>query len=283
MKYESFFTDVYSREEAKVIFFGVDYTRDSKKSLAALRKASWFVEPLDAEKKKNLLEYVKTFDVGNIKVKKMEEISRIFQSLIKENKIPFMLSRGHLASYYTTQTLDDETRIIVFDAHFDLQDNYIDELIGWDVPVEKTDEKKFNGSTWLRRLSEIYNPKHIMVLGIRSFGEEELKYAEERGILFYTSYEVKEKIDQILPVIREFTKGSNVYISLDIDVFDPSIAPAVDYPEPDGLILREFKKLVDAISGKIIGFDTCCFKPINDNLLTEFLVVKAIFSLLSRI
>ena len=280
---KKFFTDVYGKKEADVIFFGVDYTKDSKKALNQLREASWFVEPFDPDKKKNLLENIKLFDIGNKKIRKMSDISKLFSAIRKSGKIPFMLSRGHLASYYTTKTLPENTKIVIFDAHCDLQDEYIDELISWDVPVEKANKKRFNGSTWLRRLTEIRNPKNIMLIGIRSFDEDELNYMREKGILFYTSKEVKEKTEEVKLILRQFTNLSNVYVSLDADVFDPSIAPAVDYPEPDGIYFNHFRELAGSIVGRIVGFDTTCFKPIDDNLVTEFLLVKSILVLLSRI
>ena len=87
-------------------------------------------------------------------------------------------------------------------------------------------------------------------------------------------------------MLRKFLDGSRVYISVDIDAFDPSIAPKVDHPEPNGLFLNEFMELIEAFDkSKLAGLDLCCIKDLNDNQRTEFLgirVVLEILSLLSR-
>jgi len=83
--------------------------------------------------------------------------------------------------------------------------------------------------------------------------------------------------------IQEFSEDSRIYITLDVDVFDPSIAPAVHQPEPDGIYFLEFKSLLRAISGSIVGFDVCCLKPIKGNQITEFLVTRVLFEILSLV
>jgi agmatinase len=269
----------FNEEEANVIFFGIDYTKDSKEILEKIRDSSYFVEPFDFHGN-NLLEKVRLFDIGDFKIKSFEEISQKFIKIRKENKIPFMISRGHLPTFYATKNLKKE-KLIVFDAHADCKNEYIDEIIAFDVDKNK-DEKRFNGSTWLRRLLENSNIE-VLLIGLRSFDEEEINFLKNRGAKFFISLDIiRNKVGVIEEIVR-FTKDSEVYISLDLDVFDPSILPATDYPEPGGLSYFDFVDIIESIKGKLIGADVCCLKPIEDNLISEFLAVKSIFHILSKV
>jgi len=268
-----------TREEANVIFFGVDYTKDSKKALKKVREISYYVEPFDFGGR-NILEKVKLFDRGNLRIKYLEEISKSFIEIRKENKVAFMISRGHLPTFYVAKNLKKE-KLVVFDAHADCKNEYIDELIAFDVDKNK-DRKKFNGATWLRRLLE---NSHIEVLlvGLRSFDEDEISFLMSKKIKFFTSLDVIRNKRKVKKEIAKFTKNSDIYISLDFDVFDPSVFPATDYPEPGGLSYFDFVDIIESVKGKLIGADVCCFKPNEKNLASEFLVVKSIFHILSKV
>jgi agmatinase len=269
----------FDEKEANLIFFGLDYTKDSKEILENIRNTSYFIEPFDFYGN-NLLEKARLFDAGDFKIKNFEEISRKFIEIRKENKIPFMISRGHLPSFYATKNLKRE-KLIVFDAHADCKNEYIDEIIAFDVDKNK-DEKRFNGSTWLRRLLE--NSKiEVLLIGLRSFDEEEINFLKNRGAKFFISLDIIRNKVGVLEEVVKFTKGSEVYISLDLDVFDSSILPATDYPEPGGLSYFDFADIIESIKGKLIGADVCCLKPIEDNLISEFLTVKSIFHILSKV
>jgi agmatinase len=269
----------FNEKEANVIFFGIDYTKDSRLLLEKIREASYFVEPFDIYGN-NLLEKVRLFDAGDFKIKDFGEISQKFIEIRKENKIPFMLSRGHLPSFYATKNLKKE-KLIVFDAHADCKNEYIDEIIVFDADKNK-DEKKFNGSTWLRRLLE--NSKiEVLLIGLRSFDEEEISFLKDKGVKFFTSLEIIRKKVEVLNEIDRFTKDSEIYISLDLDVFDPSILSATDYPEPGGLTYFDFVDIIESIKGKLIGANVCCLKPIENNLVSEFLAIKSIFHILSKV
>jgi agmatinase len=121
------------------------------------------------------------------------------------------------------------------------------------------------------------------LIGLRSFDEEEINFLKNRGVIFFTSLDIiRNKVGVIEEIVR-FTKDSEVYISLDLDVFDPSILPATDYPEPGGLSYFDFVDIIEAIKGKLIGADVCCLKPIENNRISEFLVIKSIFHILSKV
>jgi len=274
-----FAISLFNRKEANVVFFGLNYTKDSKKLLKKIRDASYFVEPFDMFGK-NLIEKVRLFDAGDLKIRNFEEISKKFLKIRKENKVPLMISRGHLPTFYVAKNLKEE-KLIVFDAHADCKNEYLDKLVAFDVDKSK-DKRKFNGSTWLRRLLE-NSDIEVLLLGLRSFDEDELEFLKENEVKFFTSIDIIRNKMSVLDEVSKFSKNSEIYISLDSDVFDPSVFPATDYCEPGGITYLDFIDIINSIEGRIIGADVCCLNPNNDNKASEFLVVKSIFHILSKI
>jgi arginase family enzyme len=82
--------------------------------------------------------------------------------------------------------------------------------------------------------------------------------------------------------ISIFTEGKKIWVNLDVDCFDPSIAPNVDYSEPEGINFRQFCEIVSAFRGRIAGITLCGGNPMQGNV-TEFLSVRCVFELLSKV
>ena len=278
-----FLNSPYSFKEANVVFFGVPIGKRFYDAAKALRNTPVYMEDFDIASKKELLEGIKVVDVGDLKPKKTEDITQYTRSIIENNKIPVAIAGDH-PSLFTIPAFPEGNKVISFDAHCDLKDEYKDDNI---VDLSNLWNGKFdarvNGATWLRRLSETMDPKNILLIGVRSCDAEELKFIEESGITYITVGDIQENREAAQKKIQEFSEGSKVYITLDVDVFDPSIAPAVHQPEPDGIYFLEFKSLLRAISGNIVGLDVCCLKPIKGNQITEFLATRALFEILSLV
>ncbi len=282
---KKFLADMFNEKESNVIVFGVPLGKNGKKEIDSIRDVSWFVETYDLDKKIDMLEDVRIFDSGDLKKPSLKEITERTKKIIESGKIPFILGGNHLSSLYSIQAVPTDTKLVVFDAHCDLKNEYMDEKIKeMGILGEKNVvNKKTNDATWLRRLCELRNPKSIIVLGVRSGDEEEIKFMKENSILYYTSNDIKNNMNEVRLILHQFTKLSKVYVSLDVDVFDPSIAPAVDHPEANGINFDHFKELLSVIYGEIIGMDVCCLRPMKDNQITEFLTVRAIFEILRKI
>lgn len=263
-----FVYDIFTPEEASVIVFGVPLGENSFKSLNSLRKVSQLIEPFDIDKGKNLLEGLKIADIGDIEIEDLNEIFKQTKNIIDKGKVPLALGGKHLLSLYTIKALPENAKLIVFDAHCDSKDIYLG--------------SKFNSATWLRRVCETIGTKNVVLLGVRSCDEEEFDFIRENNILYFTSTQIKNNLEEIKQKLRSFLKNSSVYISIDIDVFDPSVAPATYFTEPNGLLLDEFLELIQEIcKQKIIGLDLVEVKPLSENKITEFLAVKVIFEILS--
>lgn len=285
---KKFIHDNYTEEEANVIVFGVPIGRFSKEALDSLRETNWFIEFFDLDKEKFLLENVKVFDKGNLEILDYQQLSKVTDAtkrILNKGKIPLILGGGHLLTLYSFQAFEKSTKLIVFDAHCDVKDEFIDgKILDLDFISDNVKlDSRVNDSTWLRRLSEKVNPKNVVQIGLRSGDKKELDFLKKNRIKYYTANQIKEHMKKIKNDIHKFTKNSNIYISLDVDVFDPSIAPAVDHPEPNGLLFKEFQELVNSISGKLVGVDLVCLKPIKGNQVTEFTAIRALFEILGLI
>jgi len=287
MKEKTFLTESDEFEEADVVIFGVPLGKDAKKSLDSLRETSWFVEFFDVDKKKNLIENLKFFDAGDISLTSENDILVKTKEILDKNKIPLILGKSHLLTLFSLRAFD-KVKVVSFDAHADIKNEYEDEKISQSIePLNLKEPSKYNCTTWLRRVFE-EGKKDIAIIGLRSCDEEDYDFIEKNGILAFTPNQTRKNFyekERIKEELRKFSKNSKVYLSVDIDVFDPSIAPAVDHPEPNGLLLPEFLEILEIFKGKIVGFDLVeiafCEKKLME--ITEFLATRVILEILSRL
>lgn len=125
--------------------------------------------------------------------------------------------------------------IIIFDAHADL-----DESTG--IPTHED---------YLRKLVEdnIIDPAKVILIGLRNFHAIEKRYMQDNKIIFYTCRHIEsaglESIcDEVMAKAREW---DHVYVSIDIDVLDPSHAPGTNHPEPAGLAARDLLRFIQRL------------------------------------
>lgn len=273
--HEKFFTDLFTEDESDVIVIGLPSGPSGQEYLKSIRKASWFVEIFDIYKKKNLFQK-KIADAGDVKDR--SSLEQKLREIFTKEKIPIVITKGDIASYHACKILKD-VKVISFDAHTDLLDEYTDEKIQW---IDGFFDKRVNSATWLRRTAEIVGEENICVVGLRSINEDLVNYLHERKIFHFTPRDIRKNLPRIKEIIAAFTKNSKIYLNVDMDFFDPSIAPSVDYPEPEGLYFSEFQEIFSSFGGKIVGATICGGNPSN-NQVTEFLTVRTIFELLSKI
>ncbi|MDH4029041.1 MAG: arginase family protein, partial [Nitrospirota bacterium] len=120
--------------------------------------------------------------------------------------------------------------------------------------------------------------ENIVSVGIRSMDSSELKNIKQEN-MFYASdiYNTKEWIGKVAEKLTE-----HVYVTIDLDVFDPSIMPSTGTPEPGGLGWYDVIDLLETVSKKknIVGFDVVELCP-SKNPAPDFLAAKLIYKLLS--
>jgi arginase family enzyme len=272
-------------KEADVIIFGAPVGKHSK-SIENLRKESFYLEPFDLNKRFNFFDKLKVADIGNIRLKSLDDITKKVRQILDKKKVPVMFSGGHVASYFSIKGFDEDVKVVVFDAHCDSRNQYSNDKYLEEMSYIKgiKFDPKINPVTWFRRSSESRNPKNYFTIGLREGDEFELEYLEKNGIQFFTAQRMKENFDELKRNLKDFVQGSKVYISVDMDGFDPAFAPAVYHPEPGGFSYQDFAELMTVFNNsRIVGFDIVEIRSIPNNNVTEFLATRVVFEILKYI
>jgi agmatinase len=153
--------------------------------------------------------------------------------IFEEKKRTIFLGGDHSISYFLTRAFFDYCQnsgrdpcLIVFDAHADCR-----KPVNKNFPTQKE---------WLRQLIEDGFPsKNILLVGGRNVWKEEINFLEKNKIKRIGVNELNNNSEEITDVIMEFSNGKELYVSLDIDVVDPSFAPGTNLPEVGGLTSRQ--------------------------------------------
>lgn len=159
----------------------------------------------------------------------------------------------------------DDLSVVIFDAHSDMRDDY--------------DDNKYSHACVSKRICDIgINPIQI---GIRSMDISEKKNICSSNVFFAKDI-VNTNDSWIKDMLEKLNK--NVYVSIDLDAFDPSVVPSVGTPEPGGLGWYETIKILKAIVSvrNIISFDVVELCP-NELKYSDFAAAKLIYTLLSMI
>jgi|Deesub1362B_J571_1020462.scaffolds.fasta_scaffold01262_6 agmatinase len=276
MHIDSYFSISNSNfDEAEYVIFGIPYDATqsfrsgSRFAPNAIREASWNLESYSLYFDFDL-SYAKIFDAGNINTDcSFEEIiHRTSDFLTRKEFFPVALGGEHTVSYACVKDLRDFC-YLTFDAHLDLRNEF--------------DGNKFNHACTVRRVYEKYETgevERIVQIGVRSGTSEEREFARRRGIEIYYSWDILEGgIDWILKRLEPYDR---IYISLDMDVFDPAFAPGVSAPEPFGLHPIHFLRLIDEISDRIVGFDVVEVIPDGEKI-TQMLAAKIVGEVISAV
>jgi agmatinase len=249
---EAFFEKFEEIDNANFIIFSVpidvtsSYRSGSRFAPSAIRRASHYMESF-SDRTKLDWDNLNLTDIGEIDIEQsisttLEKIEKICLEIKKIGKIPVMLGGEHTISLGALNSLKPDATV-VFDAHLDLRDTLF--------------EEKICHATWLRRSSE-KNRSKIVVIAARALSKEEVVYANTNNIEVITALDIKkigisktcERLEKCLKDIK------SVYLSIDMDSLDPSEAPAVGNPCPEGISTSELLDIVTFISKyKICGVD----------------------------
>jgi agmatinase len=152
--------------------------------------------------------------------------------------------------------------VLQLDAHGDLRAEY--------------QGSPFSHASVMRRIVDAGIP--TVGIGIRSISEEEVVFIRERGLHRFSGRDLVRKRIDLTHMLSSLT--GDVYVTLDLDGFDPSEAPGVGTPEPGGFGWFDFLDIIDALKGRrIVGFDVVELMPLPGNVVTDFLAAKATYRL----
>ena len=211
------------------------------------------------------LESVNIEDLGNTRHTVVAEemltmVQKITTELLQRNKQIVILGGEHLITLGSYPSFPKETGYLVFDAHYDLRDEYAD--------------NKLSHAAYLRRIVEKRGAENIIHVGARAFVKDELSFLTEHNIKIISDKDIREGYGPKLvkDAISTFDK---IYASFDIDVLDPAFSPGVGNPEANGITSREFFDMIYSIEGtKVTGFDIVELNPNYDSGATASLAAK---------
>ena len=178
-------------------------------------------------------------DNGNVELSNKLIYKNSFEVFEEQPKAIF-LGGDHSISYSTTRAFFDycqsnekEPCLIIFDAHADCM-----------KPMKEPTHEE-----WLRKLIEDGFPtKNILLVGVRNMWKDEITFIKEKGIKVISMNQLLKDLEDTCDVIMEFSNNKELYVSIDIDVLDPSFAPATGYSEPGGLSSRDFIYIIQRIN-----------------------------------
>lgn len=267
-----------SFSEAKFVIFGVpfdstaSYRPGSRFGPTAIREASANIETWSWRTDMDF-EDVKIHDLGDVSIvhgdciETLKRVKEVVEGINSHGKIPIMIGGEHIITLGAIRGLKDAA-VISFDAHFDMRDEYL--------------SNKLSHACVMRRIVEEVGRERVMIIGVRATYKEEIDYVKKNKISYITSNKINNsKINEVVNEIKDSLKDfKKVYISIDMDVLDPSYAPGVSNPEPEGISISTLLDILDGISNeRIIGFDLVEVSPPYDNGITSITASKIIYEL----
>jgi agmatinase len=216
---------------------------------SAIRRASWGIETFSPYFKKDLSQ-CSIHDMGDLELPLGEKkisltlIRKALSKILSKKKFPILLGGDHLITLPIIEEIFriyPQLRLIHIDAHTDLRDDYLGESL--------------SHSTVMRKVVNHLGEGRLFQIGIRSGTEEEFSLARKMKSIVSLQ-------PASLSSMTKRLRDQPVYISLDLDVIDPSLLRGVGAPEPGGLSFQEFISLLKKLQTlHVIGFDIVELTP----------------------
>ncbi len=193
-------------------------------------------------------------DVGQT----IERVRQVCEEIVDDEKKPVLLGGEHSISLGGVRACKPDS-VLVLDAHAD----------AWD----ELEGSKWSHSCVSRRMHE--ETGQLSVAGVRSISEEELDYSKKKG--FNVFYANNSTVGDVVKSLK-----GRVYVSVDVDVLDPSVMPSTGTPEPGGLSWEQVCSLLDAVGQKrkVVGFDLVELSPIPFLEAPNYLAAKLLYKMI---
>lgn len=222
------------------------YKSGSRFGPILIREASYSFENFNLDLKKSLNTCF--FDFGDIDVvngnlnETLKKVNETILELLNLGIKPILLGGEHSISLASIEAIANlnEVTIVHLDAHMDLADTL--------------NEEKYSHGTVMRRIHDL-NPKNIIQIGIRSSSKEEFDFSNNcSNISYFSSKDVFNNFDAIKSALEAI--DNPIYLTIDLDVLDPSFTGAVGNPTPLGINPFHVQEILKTLENKdILGFD----------------------------
>ncbi|HUW19573.1 MAG TPA: agmatinase [Sedimentisphaerales bacterium] len=260
---------------AEVVIVPVPYDRTSTwlkgadKGPAAIIEASANMELYDIETDSEVYKKgIFTDEALPVELSPEEMVEAVrgrVENYIKQGKFVVVLGGEHSVSIGAIRAhceSNQDVSVLQLDAHSDLREEY--------------DGSKYNHACVMARAREI---APIVQVGIRSMDICEKEFINKDNIFFAEDiYGSTDWIDEVIARLSD-----RVYVTIDLDVFDPSVVPATGTPEPGGLLWYDVLALLRTVFEKrnVVGFDVVELCPNDNSKPSDFLAAKLVYKLLS--
>jgi len=247
-------------EEADVVIYSVpmdattSFRPGTRLAGNAIRVDSFGVEWYSPYRKANLKHY-QTCDIGDLDLPigavedALQVIYATTKQILSDDKLPMMVGGEHLSSLPVIEAIyqkHPDVYIIHLDAHTDLRETFFG--------------RKLSHATFMRHVHAFVGDGKIYQFGIRSGDQSEFEWADE-GHVYQQKFDF-EGLDQVV----ELLKDKPVYITIDLDVLDPSVCPGTGTPEPGGMQYKDLLWAFDQFEKlhHICGADIVELAPMLD-------------------
>ena len=270
-------------ENSKVVILSAPYEKTTSygkgtaKGPSAILEASHYVEFFDEETEKQVcfdigIAAIEPMKFGKLTGKKaLDLIYRNVDEHIRNGKFVITLGGEHSISTAPIKAHFDnfsDLSILHFDAHSDLREEY--------------EGSKYSHASFAARVSEFTTD--ITQVGIRAQCKEEFDFIKAKGINTFYAFQMRDRgFDEKLINDITGTLKKNVYITFDVDYFDPSIMPSTGTPEPNGFNWDETMRLLKKVCAErnLVGFDVVELAPQKNYTFPDFLTAKLIYKILN--
>jgi agmatinase len=193
-------------------------------------------------------------------------IHHAIADILKHNKIPVILGGEHSISFGVVKAMKEKYRdisVLQLDAHADLRNYY--------------QCSPYGHASVGRRISELCP---LVQAGIRSMSAEEADFLKTGNVKQFSADFILEEQNRWQKVCENLS--SDVYITIDIDVLDPSIMPATGTPEPGGIYWKDLLRIIREVSKRcrVRGFDLVELLPIPGMVAPDFLTAKLVYRIM---
>jgi agmatinase len=218
----------------------------------SIRKYSYAIETFSHEQERDLTDY-RIADMGNLEVPYGDSeavvklVEKLAADIIRNKKKALYIGGEHLLTYPLMKQYGKKYRdlkVIYFDAHADFREVYTG--------------SRLSHASAARLTAEVVGNEDLYMFGIRSFERNEWLHMKKNNIF------VDPKVERFQEVV-DMIKDHPVYMSLDMDVFDPACLPGLGTPEAGGIFYRDFMDLLPGLSKlNIVGMDVLEISPEYD-------------------
>ena len=246
-------------EDADIVLFGApfdgttSFRPGTRFGPGAIRRESYGIETYSPYLDRDL-EESRVFDSGDLDLPfgdtetVLSMIEKRTEKILSDGKRPFMIGGEHLVTLGTVRAAAKrypDLRILHFDAHADLREEYLG--------------IRLSHACVLRRCWEIVGDGRIFQFGIRSGIREEFSWAKEHTSMRRFGF---DGLDETLAEL----KGKPVYFTVDLDVLDPSVFPGTGTPEPGGVSFDALREAVTKVCSRsnVVGLDVTELSPHYD-------------------